>query len=98
MPKKYDLLDLVLKRFQDAGILENLILIGSWCLYFYQEYFSPKLFRPLIRTRDIDFLVPHHPPKNKKEEKFLDMPLGWRKKILKIIETNNIEGLKNILV
>lgn len=58
MEKRYDQCKKVLQSFQDAGILQELILIGSWCLYFYQEYFSNAGFVPLIRTRDIDFLVP----------------------------------------
>lgn len=56
--KKYELCLEVLKRFQKAGILDGLILIGSWSLYFYQYYFSHTDFTPSIRTRDLDFLVP----------------------------------------
>ncbi|MDD5223439.1 MAG: GSU2403 family nucleotidyltransferase fold protein [bacterium] len=66
MQKKYALLNEVLKRFQDAGILEDLVLVGSWCLLFYREYFSPEIFQPSIRTRDIDFLVPRITKTNKK--------------------------------
>lgn len=46
----------VLRRFHKAGILENIILIGSWCTYFYQYCF--KQIKPIpLKTRDIDFLV-----------------------------------------
>jgi hypothetical protein len=50
----------VLRRFNKAGILDGLILIGSWCLYFYKDYFEniPYIDMATIRTRDIDFLVP----------------------------------------
>jgi hypothetical protein len=50
----------VLRRFNKAGILDGLILIGSWCLYFYKDYFENISYIDLttIRTRDIDFLVP----------------------------------------
>jgi len=66
MQKKYALLNEVLNRFQDAGILEDLVLVGSWCLHFYRDYFPPEIFQPSIRTRDIDFLVPRIPKTNKK--------------------------------
>lgn len=48
----------ILKRFEMAGILDRIILIGSWCLYFYR-YGLPGLNNlPAPRTTDIDFLVP----------------------------------------
>ncbi|MFH1800754.1 MAG: hypothetical protein ABH891_07945 [Candidatus Omnitrophota bacterium] len=34
--EQFAILSKVLKRFQSAGILDGLILIGSWCLYFYR--------------------------------------------------------------
>ncbi len=58
MEKRYALFLDVIKRFQSVGLLDDLILIGSWCLYFYKEYFSKAEFLPTIRTRDMDFLVP----------------------------------------
>lgn len=64
--KKYDICLEVLRRFSAAGILNDIVLIGSWCLYFYKEYFTGVYFPPSIRTRDIDFLVPL-PPKMKKK-------------------------------
>jgi len=62
----------VLRRFNKAGILDGLILIGSWCLYFYKDYFEniPYIDMTTIRTRDIDFLVPI-PARIKKE---VDVP------------------------
>jgi hypothetical protein len=56
--KKYALLHKVLRCFYEAGALEELILVGSWCMYFYKDYFSAKSYRLSIRTKDIDFLVP----------------------------------------
>jgi hypothetical protein len=49
----------ILRRFHKAGILEDLILIGSWCVYFYKEYFNNISYidQTTIRTRDIDFLI-----------------------------------------
>jgi hypothetical protein len=64
--KKYALFLKVLKYFYNAGVLNEIILIGSWCMYFYKDYFSVKKFIPSIRTKDIDFLVPL-PIKSKKK-------------------------------
>jgi len=48
----------VLKRFDRAGILKHLVLIGSWSIYFYKYYFTSKEYSTFIRTMDIDFLIP----------------------------------------
>lgn len=58
MEKRYALCLDVLKRFQDAGILQEVILVGSWCMHFYRDYFKGVKYMPTIRTRDIDFAVP----------------------------------------
>lgn len=57
--KQYELCLEILRRFHKEGILDNLILIGSWCVYFYADYFRgiPYIDQATIRTRDIDFLV-----------------------------------------
>jgi len=57
--KQSDLCLEILRRFHKAGILSDLILIGSWCLYFYKDYFDnvPYIDQAAIRTRDIDFLI-----------------------------------------
>jgi len=57
--KQFDLCLKIIRRFHDAGILNDLILIGSWCAYFYQDYFAgtPYADRLNIKTRDIDFLI-----------------------------------------
>jgi len=48
----------VLKRFQAAGILNRLVLIGSWCLYFYRHGLGLMEGLPVLRTTDVDILVP----------------------------------------
>ncbi len=58
MEKRYALFLEVLRRFQTAGLLKELILIGSWCQHFYKSYFTGIRYTPTIRTRDMDFLVP----------------------------------------
>jgi len=46
----------VLGRFHRAGILDDIILIGSWCVYFYKNQFS-YIDTSALKTRDIDFLI-----------------------------------------
>jgi len=69
---QYKLCFEVLRRFNKEGILDGLILIGSWCLYFYKDYFENISYINIstIRTRDMDFLVPI-PARIKKE---VDIP------------------------
>lgn len=57
--KQYDLCLEILRRFHREGILKDLILIGSWCVYFYKGYFGnvPYIDQATIKTRDIDFLL-----------------------------------------
>jgi len=55
--KQVNLLFKVLKILQKEGVLKHLIVVGSWCLYFYQFYFGKQPIASL-RTRDVDFLIP----------------------------------------
>ena len=48
--------DEILKVFSEVGLLNHIILIGSWCLFFYQYLFLN--FVPRLRTTDIDFYLP----------------------------------------
>ncbi|MBU0714919.1 MAG: nucleotidyltransferase domain-containing protein [Verrucomicrobia bacterium] len=56
--KQYELCREVLRRLDQCGLLNNLIMIGSWCLLFYKDYFQQSSYRAAIRTRDLDFLIP----------------------------------------
>ena len=56
--KQYDLCLAVLHRLHDVGVLDNMIMIGSWCIPFYEGYFAEVKYRKTIRTRDVDFLIP----------------------------------------
>lgn len=49
----------VMRQFQSAGILREIMLIGSWCLYFYRHEFANPKSIPAVRTLDADFLIPH---------------------------------------
>lgn len=55
---QYELCVKVLKRLEKAGVLKDVILIGSWCMPFYKDYFGGTKYSAAIKTRDIDFLVP----------------------------------------
>jgi len=50
-------------------------LIGSWSIYFYKDYFKTESYSSLIRTRDIDFLIPI-PFNLKKNLDILDLVKG----------------------
>ena len=56
--KNYELCVEVLRRFDDVGILKELVVVGSWCMMFYEHYFKGHDYHFPIRTRDIDFAVP----------------------------------------
>ncbi|MCF8110492.1 MAG: nucleotidyltransferase domain-containing protein [Desulfobacteraceae bacterium] len=59
MEEKYELLSSVLKALQTEGILDGLVIVGSWCQYYYRILFDNAHEIPLLRTLDIDFLVPN---------------------------------------
>ena len=89
---QYDICLRVLKRLDDSDLLSKIILIGSWCLPFYRDfYFCDDEISPL-RTRDIDFLVPRNTKFNNK----VDLPaffedLGF------ILEHNFPEGYDKLI-
>jgi len=55
---QYKLCVEVLKRLNSSGALKHLVLIGSWCIPFYKEYFKDVGYVTSITTRDVDFFVP----------------------------------------
>ena len=59
MEEKYKLLTSVLKELQAKGVLDGLVIVGSWCQYYYRVLFDNAPEIPLLRTLDIDFLVPN---------------------------------------
>lgn len=64
--KQSDLYRDVLHRLDSEGVLSHILLIGSWCGQLYRNYFKTEQYTPIIRTRDIDFLVPLPPQFDKK--------------------------------
>ncbi len=59
MEEKYKLLLSVLRELSKAEVLNDLILAGSWCQFYYRILFDEAPEIPLIRTTDIDFLIPN---------------------------------------
>lgn len=68
--KQFDIFLSVLRKFQSCGVLEEIMLIGSWCLYFYRMEFSKPDVVPAVRTLDADFLIPNP----RKLSKDVDVP------------------------
>ena len=56
--KQSELCGEVLRRLEHEGVLQHVVLIGSWCLLAYEEFFSDVAYHAAIRTRDIDLLIP----------------------------------------
>ncbi|MBC8415419.1 MAG: hypothetical protein H8E11_03215 [Candidatus Cloacimonetes bacterium] len=61
MKENKDLFHDLLLKFHIKGVLENVILIGSWVLPIYRHYFSNSPAIPILRTTDVDFLIPNPP-------------------------------------
>ena len=59
--KQYDLFMEILRRFHKAGLLNDVVLIGSWTTVFYKVYFKgfERLKTYTLVTRDLDLLVDH---------------------------------------
>lgn len=56
---QYELCIEVLRRLDKAGVLENIVLVGSWCTLFYEGFFRSGRYRVSLRTRDVDLLIPY---------------------------------------
>lgn len=54
----YRIFDAVIKRLHDEGILNDIVLIGGWCLYLYRILYKKPPEITALRTSDIDLLVP----------------------------------------
>lgn len=54
---QYDLCIEVLRRLDKAGILKDIVLVGSWCTLFYKDFFGGKKYMTSLKTRDMDLLI-----------------------------------------
>lgn len=57
----YDLCVSVLDQLNDANVLDGVVIVGSWCMLFYERYFNTPDYRASIRTRDLDIAIPMPP-------------------------------------
>jgi hypothetical protein len=55
---QYDLCIEVLRRLDRAGILQDVVLVGSWCILFYEDFFDGTKYATSLTTRDMDLLIP----------------------------------------
>jgi hypothetical protein len=69
--REHDLFLAVLAGLDEEGALQDIVLIGGWCLLVYREYFEGSAEIPMKRTTDLDFMVPN-PPKIHRD---VDVPL-----------------------
>ena len=70
-----ELFESILKDFNDNGILQDFILIGSWTLRVYSYHFKNGPQVPIVATQDLDLLVTN-PPEVSRE---VDIPELLRK-------------------
>lgn len=54
------LIGLLRLLLEEKGVLEKLILTGSWGVVLYRKFFKAPGVYPAIRTRDVDFIVPEN--------------------------------------
>ncbi len=54
---KVELFNKIINEFNDKKILNDLILLGSWCLLIYKEHYKSEEI-PLFKTTDIDLMIP----------------------------------------
>ena len=55
---QYDLCIEVLVRLNKACILKDIVLVGSWCTFFYKDFFGGNRYMTSLKTRDMDLLIP----------------------------------------
>ena len=58
---QYELCASVLRRLDESGVLPGMVIVGSWCVLFYERYFNTPDYVASIRTRDLDIAIPLPP-------------------------------------
>ena len=56
-----DLFLRLIQELDNGGVLQQIVLIGSWAFPIYRRYFADDPEIPLLRTTDVDFLVGYPP-------------------------------------
>ncbi len=62
MENDEDLFLKIIDRLAKGGVLSDIVLVGSWVLPIYHEFFDNAPEIPVLRTTDLDFLI-GMPPK-----------------------------------
>jgi hypothetical protein len=57
MQEQSEIIEQSLQVLNQAGILDKIIIAGSWCIYFYQHHYKESKLLSAIRTTDIDINV-----------------------------------------
>lgn len=68
--RQYNICLEVLRRLDNSDILSKLVIVGSWCLPLYRDFYFCVRDVSTLRTRDIDFLVSRNVKFNNK----VDLP------------------------
>jgi len=55
---QYELCIEVLRRLEKAGVLKDVVIVGSWCTLFYKDFFGDASYLAPLKTRDVDLLIP----------------------------------------
>ena len=66
MENDEDLFLKIIDRLAKGGVLSDIVLVGSWVLPIYHEFFDNAPEIPVLRTTDLDFLI-GMPPKIQRE-------------------------------
>lgn len=56
---QFEVFTRILRRFEREGVLQHVMLIGSWCLRIYRSALTGARSLPAMRTLDADFLIPN---------------------------------------
>ncbi len=57
MSAQYEIVDGVLEVLHREGVLKHLLIVGSWCIYFYRHHYGEVFRVSPLRTLDIDINV-----------------------------------------
>jgi len=61
VPDDEELFLRIIAGLDEGGVLQKVVLIGSWALRVYQTHFDNDPQVPVLTTTDVDFLVPNPP-------------------------------------
>jgi len=71
--EQFEIFHKILTKLNESGSLNELVLIGSWCLPIYSKIYSGNSEIQMLRTKDIDFLVKD--PRNIRKPINIDLAL-----------------------